>query len=152
MCEFPVLNFPGFNFRVRKKQNAAAHEVWDELRKVWLVLTPEEWVRRHVIRFLCEVRGVPAVLISQECPVCVQGMKQRADIVVYGKDGKPFLLVECKSPSVNIDVAVYAQALRYNNTLGAEHMMLTNGNDHYLYSRSDDGEYRQVDEFPKMNL
>lgn len=152
MHEFPQLNFPGFSFRVRKKETSGIHEVWDELRKTWLVLTPEEWVRRHVVRFLSEIRGIPAVLISQECPVCVQGMNQRADIVVYARDGKPFLLVECKAPSVNIDMVVYAQALRYNNVLGAQHIMLTNGNEHYLYSKTPEGDYAQADEFPETVL
>lgn len=152
MCELPRLNFPDFSFRLRKKDKTGVREVWDELRKAWLVLTPEEWVRRHVIRFLSEVRAIPAVLISQECPVCVQGMNQRADIVVYGKNGKPFLLVECKAPSVKIDVDVYAQALRYNHVLGARHIMLTNGNNHYLYSGTPDGKYVQVNEFPEMEM
>lgn len=151
MSGFPTLNFPPFRFRVRKRDNPELHEIWDELRKIWLVLTPEEWVRRHAIRFLTETQSIPEMLISQECPVFIQGMNQRADIVVYGKDGEPFLLVECKAPSVRIDVSVYGQALRYNSIVGAKYIMLTNGKEHYIYGKTTEG-YMIVDEFPMQDF
>ncbi len=92
--------------------------------------------------------GVPAACISQEHPVEVNGTTQRADIVVFGGDGKPLLLVECKAPSVAISDAVLAQAFRYNAVLGARYVMLTSGLDHYIYEVSPDGTYTPLKDFP----
>ncbi len=116
----------------------------------WLVLTPEEWVRRHVLALLTAHKGVPATSIAQEYPVDVNGMTQRADIVVMGADGVPVLLVECKAPGVAIDRDTLAQAFRYNAVLGARHVMLTNGLDHYIYKVTPDGEYLPLREFPEF--
>ncbi len=129
--------------------------VWDAVRGRWLVLTPEEWVRRHVLAFLCAARdqggaGVSAACISQEHPVTVNGTAQRADIVVFGGDGRPLLLVECKAPSVAITDGVLAQAFRYNAVLGARYVMLTSGLDHYIYEVSPGGEYTPIKEFPGL--
>ena len=89
------------------------------LRGQWLVLTPEEWVRQHMIRYLIEKRGVEAHYIVQEYPVSLGGMAQRADIVVLDKEGRPALLVECKAPEVPVsrlkNRGVFDQAVRYNS-------------------------------------
>ena len=137
MGRYPSLNFPPFRFRVTETDGET--RVWDELRRCWLVLTPEEWVRRHLIRFLSEQGGVSAQMICQEYPVSIQGMPQRADVVVFGSEGVPLLLAECKAPSVRIDAEVYAQALRYNAVVQARYLMLTNGLKHYIYERRTDG-------------
>lgn len=144
---YPKLNFPQYAFRMRSF--AGSNKVWDELRRVWLVLTPEEWVRRHVVRWLTD-SGVLPVMIVQEYPVCVQGQPQRADIVVFGKDARPFLLVECKEPKVDMTGSVYAQAVRYNAVVGARYIMLTNGLKHSLYECSGDGEYVPVRDFANL--
>ena len=80
MGAFPVLNFPEYCFRLRS--GSGGYEVWDALRGIWLVLTPEEWVRQHLIRFLSERMGAVPQYVSQEYPVLLGGMSQRADIVV----------------------------------------------------------------------
>jgi hypothetical protein len=77
-------------------------------------------------------------------------MAQRADIVVFGVDGRPLMLVECKAPSVEISDAVLAQAFRYNAVLGARYVMLTNGLDHYIYEVAEGGEYTALREFPEL--
>lgn len=120
------------------------------MRGRWLVLTPEEWVRRHVLALLCEQCGIDAINIVQEHPVEINGTRQRADIVVTGRDGRPSMLVECKAPDVAICEATLAQAFRYNAVLGARYVMLTNGLDHYLYEVSADGKYLPLKEFPKL--
>jgi hypothetical protein len=94
--------------------------------------------------------GVSGALVSQEYPVMVNGAAQRADIVVFGVDGRPRMLVECKAPSVAVDAAVMAQAFRYNAVLGARYVMLTNGLDHYIYEVTEAGEYVALKEFPKL--
>lgn len=145
---WPKLNFPAFRFRV--SEAGGQLRVWDELRGAWLVLTPEEWVRRHVVRVLTERMEVPERLISQEYPVCVQGMSQRADVVVCGRDGGPLMLVECKAPGVEVDAKVYAQAVRYNAVVGARYIMITNGLRHFVYEARGDGEYARLDIMPEL--
>lgn len=107
----------------------------------WLVLTPEEWVRRHVVAHLVERMGVPITSIVEEYPVLLNGQNQRADIVVVGPDAKPWLLVECKAPEVAIDRDVVAQAVRYNSVVGASQILLTNGVVVVAYTTSDGLQY-----------
>jgi hypothetical protein len=125
-----------------------------------LVLTPEEWVRRHVLAMLVSGAGIEAAAIAQEYPVAVGGATQRADIVVFGLGGRPLMVVECKAPGVAVSDAVLAQAFRYNAVLGARYVMLTNGVDHYIYEVTpgcgsgsepgSGGEYTPLKEFPDL--
>lgn len=93
----------------------------------WLLLTPEEWVRRHVVAHLTERMAVPPTNIVEEYPVTLNGQNQRADVVVIGPDTKPWLLIECKAPEVTLDQSVVAQAVRYNSVVGAPNVAVTNG-------------------------
>ena len=124
--------------------------MWDAVRGRGLVLTGEEWVRRHVLAMLVERAGVSSARIAQEYPVEVNGQAQRADIVVFGRDGRPLMVVECKAPGVAVSDAVLAQAFRYNAVLGARHVMLTNGLDHYIYKVTAGGEYLPLKDFPDL--
>jgi hypothetical protein len=101
--------------------------VFDEVRKKWLVLSPEEWVRQHLINFLTEHRQVPMSLISVEKEITLNGTKKRYDVVVYNNKLKPVLLVECKSPDIPLTQLTVDQALRYNLILGVEYLLLSNG-------------------------
>jgi hypothetical protein len=143
-ADFPKLNLPPCRLRVCERGGELC--VFDAARALWLVLTPEEWVRRHVLALLVDHMGVPPALISQEYPIRLNGTTQRADIVTVSTAGQPQMLVECKAPEVAISEAVLAQAFRYNSVLGARRVMLTNGLDHYLYELSDDGKYKAVNE------
>ncbi len=129
MISLPRLNLPAVVFRIRRSAGVA--RIWDPLRGQWLVLTPEEWVRQHMIRYLIEKRGVEAHYIVQEYPVSLSGMAQRADIVVMDKMGKPALLVECKAPEISVsrreNRIVFDQAVRYNSVVGASYVAVTNG-------------------------
>lgn len=144
----PVLNFPPFRFRV--SEYGGGWRVWDGLRGVWLVLTPEEWVRRHLINYLTEHCGVQKTLLRQECPVRVEGTSQRADVVVYGRDARPLLVAECKAPEIEIDAAVFAQVVRYNSVLDARYIVVTNGLKHFIHERCEDGRYKPLTEFPDL--
>lgn len=126
--------------------------IWDGLRGCWLVLTPEEWVRQHLIRFLCDDRGAAPTLVRQECPVCVQGMNQRADIVVHGRNALPLLLAECKAPEVEITRAAFAQVVRYNAVLDARYIVVTNGLRHFIHERTEDGRYSALTQFPDLGV
>lgn len=149
MKQFPALNFPQYRFRIARKEGFPIR-IWDELRSRWLVLTPEEWVRRHLCKYILS-QGVPAAYIVQEYPVEITGMPQRADMVVVGKGGSPLLLAECKSADVGIDKTVYAQAVRYNAVAGARYIMLTNGLNHYIFISNGSGDYNRCEEFPDLS-
>ena len=117
------------------------------MRGRWLVLTPEEWVRRHVVEYLRRECGFAPQLIVEEHPVTINGMAQRADIVVMGADLKPLMVVECKEPNVKISEEVLRQVTRYNNVLRCRYIALTNGITTYCYEH--DGErYIPIKAFP----
>lgn len=144
MDGLPKLNFPAV--RLRARRTADGVEVWDPVRGMWLVLTPEEWVRRHLIGWLAG-RGVAPQRIVQEWPVKLNGQPQRADVVAVDRQGRPQLLAECKAASVKIDGTVLDQAVRYNSVVGAPCLMLTNGLTHYFYLH-EEGRYRPAQELP----
>jgi len=146
MDRFPKLNFPAI--RPRARRTAEGIEVWDSLRGSWLVLTPEEWVRRHLIAWLM-AKGVAPQRIVQEYPVPLNGQSQRADAVVIDRRARPLLLAECKAASVRIDDEVLAQAVRYNSVVGARYLLLTNGLTHYFY-RFADGRYEPLQTIPEL--
>ena len=135
------LKFPDISPRLKVEQGQKY--IWDALRGKWLVLTPEEWVRRHVVSWLVEHKGVPALRISQEYPVNINGQHQRADVVVVDEFARPKILVECKAADVAINEDVVMQAVRYNNVVGAQFMVLTNGLRLFCYECVD-GKYRAL--------
>lgn len=149
MSSLPQLNFPAFRFKVSAVGEGM--RIWDGLRGQWLVLTPEEWVRQHLIMFLIEYCGAPRAMIRQECPVCIEGTNQRADVVVYGPLGRPALIAECKSPDVDINAAVFWQVVRYNAILEAQYIVVTNGLKHFIHQRSDTGRYTPLTRFPDLS-
>lgn len=149
MSGYPKLNFPPCRFRLSR--GAGAVRLWDGVRKLWVVLTPEEWVRQHLVKMITDVMGVPAAAIVLEYPVDVHGMPQRADLVVVARDMRPLLIAECKAFDVEIDARVYAQGVRYNAVAGAKYMLLTNGRKHYCYLRGEDGEYSLLEAFPDLS-
>lgn len=148
MEQLPRLNFPLFRFKI--STNGGVRSVWDTVRRGWYVLTPEEWVRQNVMRYFMEVQSIAPGLIVAEHPVEVQGMAQRADVVILSRGCEPLMLVECKAASVAIDAGVYAQAVRYNAVIGARYIMLTNGLRHYCYELYGDGEYRALEALPQL--
>jgi hypothetical protein len=147
-ADYPKLNLPPCRLRVSERDGGLC--VWDQGRGRWLQLTPEEWVRRHVLSMLTDHAGVSPASIAQEYPVEVNGQSQRADIVVFGAAGRPLMLVECKAPGVAITGAVLDQAFRYNTVLGARYVMITGGLDHYMYEVSPSGEYIPLKDFPDL--
>jgi predicted type IV restriction endonuclease len=146
-ADYPKLNLPPCRLRVSRRGGELC--VWDSGRGRWLILTGEEWVRRHVLSMLVSAAGVAPANIAQEYPVVVNGQSQRADIVVFGPRG-PLMLVECKASEVPITGAVLDQAFRYNAVLGARYVMLTGGLDHYIYEVSPEGDYTPLKDFPPL--
>jgi len=123
------LNFPDYQFRLSVKDNKTT--IFDIVRKKFVRLTDEEWVRQHCISYLINEKQCPASLIAVEKELSLNNMKKRTDIVVYYKEGTPLLIVECKAPSIKISPEVFEQAARYNLTLKVNYLMVTNGLQHY---------------------
>lgn len=123
------LNFPKFQFRFKNSKNKLF--IFDEIRKKYVILTPEEWVRQHVVHFLIDVKGYPKSYINVEKVVKINDMNKRYDVVVFSPKGEIFLLVECKEPNVSITQTVFDQIARYNSSLNAQFLMVTNGLNHY---------------------
>ena len=147
MERYPALNLPPVRLRASRREGE--ERVWDALRGCWLLLTPEEWVRRHIIGWLCGEAGIPPAHIVQEFPLTLGGTRQRADIVVTGHGQHPVLLVECKAAEVAIDRCVLDQAVRYNSVVQAPYLMLTNGLRHYFFAASESS-YRPLNAVPDL--
>lgn len=124
------LNFPeNYQFRIKKSENSTY--IFCPLRKKWLVLTPEEWVRQHVIQYLTQTKKYNLSSIKAEHPVKINGLNQRIDLLVYSKT-EPLILVECKKPDVEITQETLNQAMRYNQIVKAKYIYLTNGLQHII--------------------
>ncbi|MDD4848870.1 MAG: type I restriction enzyme HsdR N-terminal domain-containing protein [Bacteroidales bacterium] len=126
---YPSLHFPTYNFTIRTTE--IGDEIFDIVRKKYVSLTPEEWVRQHLIRFLIQERAVPMGRIKIEKILKIQTLNRRADVVVYDDYAKPLLIVECKAPQVKINQNVFNQISCYNKALNVNHLIVTNGIDHY---------------------
>ncbi|MCU0434080.1 MAG: type I restriction enzyme HsdR N-terminal domain-containing protein [Bacteroidia bacterium] len=125
----PALHFPAYPVRLR--QSGARTEVFDIVRRRWFVLTPEEWVRQHVLHYLITDKNYPASLLAVEKSISVNNLRKRCDVVAFGTDARPLLVVECKAPDVTISQHTFDQIARYNLTLGVNLLLVTNGMQHY---------------------
>lgn len=124
------LNFPVYPFRFKNSENKRA--IFDQIRKKFIVLTPEEWVRQHTVCFLLQEKNYPKSYINVEKLLKINDLSKRYDIVVFQPDGTIYLLVECKAPDVKITQNTFDQIARYNLTLKASYLMVTNGLNHYF--------------------
>lgn len=141
------LAFPPYEFRFKNTKNKPG--VFDVIRKKFVVLTPEEWVRQHCVHFLNQNLNYPLGLINVEKQLEVSGLKKRYDVVVFHPDGRIRILVECKAPSVAITQDTFDQIARYNLSLKADFLMVTNGLQHF-YCQLDyqKGQYNFLPELP----
>ncbi len=143
-----ILNLPQYTFTI--KQMNGRKMIFDRIRKKMVALTPEEWVRQNFIVFLIENRGFPASLMAIETKVNINGLSQRADIVVFNTKRNPVLVVECKAPSVKITNQVFDQVARYNIKLKTRLICVTNGINHYCALINKDGlEYSFLQVLPE---
>ncbi len=124
------LNFPAFQFRFKNIENKPY--IFDIIRKKFVLITPEEWVRQHTVHFLVEILQYPKNYINVEKQLTINNLVKRYDIVVYLPNGKIFLLVECKAPEIAITQKTFDQIAQYNFILQADNLMLTNGLNQYF--------------------
>jgi hypothetical protein len=124
------LNFPVYSFRFKNSENKVA--IFDEIRKKFILLTPEEWVRQHTIQFLLNENQYPKSYINVEKLIKINDLSKRYDVVVFQPNGEIYLLIECKAPEVQITQQTFDQIARYNLVLKAKYLMVTNGLNHYF--------------------
>ena len=124
-----VLNLPKYSFRIKEKLDKKL--IFDNFRRRWIALTPEEWVRQNFVRYLTEEKHFPASLVAIERSLRINQRDFRTDIVLFSKTGNPLVVVECKAPEVKISQQVFDQIARYNLDLRVSYLIVTNGLSHY---------------------
>lgn len=145
------LNLPEYKFRIRESDSK--FQIFDRFRKKFVVLTPEEWVRQNFLMFLVSEKSYPVSLIAVEAALRVEKRSKRTDIVLYNNMMEPLLIVECKAPSVNITESTFDQIVRYNITLNAKYLILTNGLMHYCCKLDyKNNTFEFLDDVPDYNV
>ena len=140
------LNFPAFKILIKNKDNKS--HIFDVLRKKFVVLTPEEWVRQHVVNFLIK-KNISKNHIAIEKRILINNLKKRFDVLVYDRNGEVLLLIECKAPKVNLNQKVFDQVSIYNQHLNSKFLMITNGLSHfYLKVDKKNKKYVFLNKFP----
>ena len=145
-----ALNLPSYDTKICEKEGK--QQILDPLRKSYVALTPEEWVRQHFVNYLTVHKGYPAALMANEVAITLNGMKRRCDTVVYDKELRPRVIVEYKAPSVRITKEVFAQISRYNLTLRVDYLIVSNGMQHYCCKMDyEKGSYTFLQEIPEYS-
>lgn len=127
--EMLALNLPPYPFKISNREGKKF--IFDVLRKKYVALTPEEWVRQHFTHLLVEHKGYPQGLLANEVQLNLNGTKKRCDTVLYNRDLSAKMIVEYKAPNVEITQAVFDQITRYNMVLKVDYLIVTNGINHY---------------------
>jgi hypothetical protein len=139
------INFPQEQPPLRNRNGS--NEIFDQIRKKWLVLTPEEWVRQNIIAFLTICKSVPSPLISVEKELKLGELKKRYDIVVFNREMTPWMIIECKEMNVALSEKVLDQILRYHISIPAKYLIITNGKYCFGFEKSKSS-LVEIDEFP----
>ncbi len=144
------INLKSYNFTTKQRNGNTL--IFDIVRKKYIILTPEELVRQHVIHYLVDEKKIPLGLINVEKSIVFNGLNKRFDVVVYSRDGQIFLLVECKAPYVEINQKVVQQAGVYQKVLNPVCIMLTNGFQNIYFARVSGDEFTQQPDVPTFPL
>lgn len=139
------ITYPEPAFRMR--QEGGKDFIFDALRKKWLLLTPEEWVRQNFVQYLLQVKKYPSALIALEKEIKLGELKKRFDVLVYDNNHQPWMMVECKAATIQLDEKVLEQALRYNISVPVEYIVITNGDATYGWRRAA-GKLELLEELP----
>lgn len=143
------LNFPSYSFRFKISENKTM--IFDEIRKKFIFLSPEEWVRQHVVHYLLIEKKYPKSLINVEKVLKINDLTKRYDIVVFNSNGTINILVECKAPSIKISQETFDQIARYNMILKSNYLMVTNGISNY-YCEIKNESYQFLKELPDYKV
>ena len=139
------LNFPKYDFSI--KESEGKKQIYDSLRKKYLILTPEEWVRQHIVHYFLREHDYPRSLCKLEGGIQINKLPKRVDVLFYDRKGEPFMLIECKAPSIKLTDKVFEQAAIYNLKVKAKYIFLTNGKQHLIFSYQNNG-YKNIIEIP----
>ena len=139
------INYPTFKFKIKGEVDKEL--IFDEVRKRWVRLTPEEWVRQNMIQFLIQELHYPSSLLSIEKELKLGELRKRCDIIVY-KGIKPWMIIECKEPNVPLSEKTLQQILRYHLALPVPYLCLTNGNHIFLFEKTENS-FREIGIFPQ---
>lgn len=143
-----VLNLPTYSFKIKTKEQN--NYIFDKIRKKYILLTPEEWVRQNFVEYLILEKKFPKALISLEYSLKLNHLAKRSDIVVFNRQGFPETIVECKAADVKIEQKVFDQIVRYNMTLKANYLIVTNGINHYCCKINyENNSYTYLPEIPE---
>ena len=140
------INYPPPEFRI--KEEAGKEWIFDEIRKQWVWLSPEEWVRQNILQYLTRIKKYPSSLIAIEKEISLGELKKRFDILVY-KNALPWMIIECKEMNIGLNRTVLEQALNYHITLQTPYLIITNGKDTLGFHLSADG-VNEIDTFPSF--
>ncbi|MCK9404196.1 MAG: type I restriction enzyme HsdR N-terminal domain-containing protein [Chitinophagaceae bacterium] len=138
------IDYPAHDFRV--KEENGKEWIFDEIRKQWVRLTPEEWVRQNMLQYLVQVKKYPASLIAIEKEITLGELKKRFDILVY-KASKPWMMIECKEMNIPLTETALRQVLNYNISVQADFMIITNGTANYGFAIIN-GKANPLDQLP----
>lgn len=141
------VHYPEPNFQVKKEEGRPY--LFDPIRKTWLLLTEEEWVRQNFVQYLLQELRYPSSLIALEKELLLHGLKKRFDVLVYDTTHKPWMLIECKAPGIALDDGVLEQVLRYNIALPVPYFLITNGKQTYGWRKTENG-IEQLRHLPLM--
>ncbi|GAB1446282.1 type I restriction enzyme HsdR N-terminal domain-containing protein [Flammeovirgaceae bacterium] len=143
------LNLPSISPKIKKEQGKVL--IFDIIRKKYVVLTPEEWVRQHFVQHLIQNLNYPRALFRIESSLTYNKLQKRSDILIRDREGKPWMLVECKSASIKLTQKAFNQIAVYNMTIGATYLAVTNGMVHYCWRAPELGkEAVFLDKFPEF--
>lgn len=144
------LNLPPYAYKL--KQNNGSVQIWDAVRRKYVALTPEEWVRQHFIAYLVDSKKYPLGRIGNEISLSLNGRSRRCDTLVYDAEGQPLVLIEYKAPHISVSQKVFEQAVRYNICFRVPYIMLSNGISHYCcHIDYDSRKYSFLTEIPLYN-
>lgn len=145
-----ALNLPTYSFKI--KTDAAKHFIFDSIRKKYIVLTPEEWVRQNFIMYLVKEKKYPPGLIAVEMGVKINKLSQRSDLVLFNSKGKAAVVVECKAATVKITQSAFDQIARYNMKLRVKYLIVTNGLKHFCCCMNyEDNSYSFLHDIPSFS-
>ena len=139
------IDYPPYTPKIRTEKNIEF--IFDEVRKQWVALTPEEWVRQNFMQYLIRVMKYPASLIAVEKSIRLGDINKRFDLLVYDADLKPWMLIECKEMKVSLNQGVLDQALRYNINLRVPYIVITNGMYCYAFT-NENGQFTELSTLP----
>jgi hypothetical protein len=144
-----MINYPEPGFRIKKEKGKEF--LFDPLRKKWLLLTPEEWVRQNFLQYLIQAMHYPSSLIALEKEIMLGELKKRFDILVYNKDHQPWMIVECKAAEIKLNEDTLQQALRYNISVPADFLVITNGDYSFGWHKKN-GQLQEISVLPVWEM